>query len=74
MTSISDLEHRVQLAQEAVEAAYQAGNETSARLHSFRLQKAEEALTAARVEEEATRPPRISSQAGLASIRGGLGL
>ena len=48
--SIPDLERRVHLAQEAVEAAYQAGNPASARLHGYRLQKALDALTAARIE------------------------
>ena len=52
--SIPDLEHRVHLAQEAVEAAYQAGNPASARLHGYRLQKASEALTAARIREGET--------------------
>ncbi len=54
MTTITDLEHRVHLAQEAVEAAYVAKNEPSARLHSYRLQKAEEALLAARRQEGET--------------------
>lgn len=52
MPTISELEHRVQLAQEAVEAAYQARNNTSAQLHSYRLQKAEQALTRALIAEQ----------------------
>ncbi len=52
MPTISELEHRVQLAQEAVEAAFQARNTTSAQLHSYRLQKAEEALTRALIADQ----------------------
>lgn len=54
MPTITDLEHRVHLAQEAVERAYQARNWPSVKLHSFRLQKAEEALQDARRQEGET--------------------
>ncbi|WP_168429513.1 MULTISPECIES: hypothetical protein [unclassified Microbacterium] len=46
MTSIAELEHRLQLAQEA-----EADAERSVRFHQFRARKALEALTAARIEQ-----------------------
>lgn len=49
--SIADLEERVRLAQESVEAAYMSRNQTAVHLHSYRLQKAEEALLDARLRE-----------------------
>lgn len=51
MATIAELEHRVHLAEEAVEGAYQAKNEASVKLHSYRLRRASEALAAARVEQ-----------------------
>ena len=51
MPTIADLEHRVHLAQEAVEAAYVARNDASVKLHSYRLKRASEALTAALVKD-----------------------
>lgn len=51
MATIADLEHRVQLAQEAVEGAHLRQNEASVRLHEYRLARASEALTAARTKE-----------------------
>lgn len=52
MTTIAELEHRVHLAEQAVEGAYEAKNEASVKLHSYRLKRASEALTAAKVAEE----------------------
>ena len=51
MTSIADLEHRLQLAQEAIEAAYQTGNWASAKLHSHRASEALQKLLNARIEQ-----------------------
>lgn len=51
MPSIPELERRVHLAQEAVEAAYQARNPSSARLHGFRLDRALEALREERIRQ-----------------------
>lgn len=52
--TITDLERRVKLAQEAVERAQMARNWPSVKLHTFRLQKAEEALRTARIEQGET--------------------
>lgn len=45
MTSIAELEHRLQLAQHA-----KADAERSLRLHTYREQQAQQALTKARIE------------------------
>lgn len=51
MATIAELEHRVQLAQDAIDAARQAGNEQSVQLHAYRAMRAEEALLTARIEQ-----------------------
>lgn len=56
MATIEDLEHRVRLAEEAVEGAFVAKNEASVKLHSYRLRRASEALTAARHADELSGP------------------
>ena len=51
MPSITDLEHRVQLAQEAAEAATLRGDFIAASRHQWRADQAVKKLTAQRVKE-----------------------
>lgn len=51
MATIADLERRVQLADDATDAARQRGDEAGVRLHAYRAMRAAEALNDARIEQ-----------------------
>lgn len=52
VAAVIDAEHRLELAQEALESAYVSRDAGSVRLHKYRVGRAHDALTRARHAEE----------------------